>query len=150
MNEHEKWMNSENEDKNNFYELTWFFKNGTIHYRKVLEILEEEEPDEFWASLGGKGDYATTRDLPSRPLLQTRLFKLSNETGKFIVEEICNFVQEVFILTFIYIILSKFLIKLLYQITKLLWFILYIVHMLTWIMEMSEIKLIENIHIDTE
>lgn len=79
-----------------------------IHYRKVLEISEEEEPDEFWASLGGKGDYATTRDLPSRPLLQTRLFKLSNETGKFIIEEICNFIQEVFILNCIYIILISF------------------------------------------
>lgn len=62
--------------------------------REVIEITEGEEPDEFWASLGGKGDYASTRDLSSRPLLQPRLFKLSNETGKFIVEEICNFIQE--------------------------------------------------------
>ena len=62
--------------------------------REIVEIAEGEEPDEFWAGLGGKGDYGTTRELASRPLLEPRLFKLSNETGKFIVEEICNFIQE--------------------------------------------------------
>lgn len=62
--------------------------------REIIEVKEEEEPDEFWESIGGKGDYEKAHDLPNRPLLESRLFKCSSDTGKFIVEEICNFIQE--------------------------------------------------------
>lgn len=62
--------------------------------REVIEVKEEEEPDEFWESIGGKGDYEKTRDLPNKPLLESRLFKCSSDSGKFTVDEICNFIQE--------------------------------------------------------
>ncbi|GFX69527.1 gelsolin, cytoplasmic [Trichonephila clavipes] len=62
--------------------------------REVIEIKEEEEPEEFWSALGGKTEYPKSRELPSRPFLQPRLFKVSDQSGKVKMEEICNFTQE--------------------------------------------------------
>ncbi|XP_076311001.1 gelsolin, cytoplasmic-like isoform X1 [Tachypleus tridentatus] len=62
--------------------------------REIVEIGEEEEPDEFWNSIGGKNEYQKSRGLPSTPLLEPRLFKCSEVHGRFRVEEMCNFTQE--------------------------------------------------------
>ncbi|KAG8192852.1 hypothetical protein JTE90_014629 [Oedothorax gibbosus] len=61
---------------------------------EVLEIKEGEEPEEFWSALGGKEDYPRTRQLPLRPTLVPRLFKISDQSGRVVMDEICNFVQE--------------------------------------------------------
>ncbi|XP_055933755.1 gelsolin, cytoplasmic-like isoform X1 [Argiope bruennichi] len=62
--------------------------------REVIEIKEGDEPGEFWDALGGKTEYPKSKDLPSRPFLQPRLFRISDQTGKVKMEEICNFTQE--------------------------------------------------------
>ena len=58
--------------------------------------MEGEEPDEFWAALGGKTEYASSKwlaeVLPSNP---PRLFQCSNASGKIKVEEIFDFSQDV-------------------------------------------------------
>ncbi len=59
-------------------------------------MTEGSEPEEFWAALGGKGEYASNKwlaqELPNYP---PRLFQCSNATGKFTVEEIFDFAQDV-------------------------------------------------------
>lgn len=62
--------------------------------RNIVEVQEEQEPEEFWKSIGGKSEYQKSRELPDKPLLESRLFKCSIEHEKFKVEEICNFTQE--------------------------------------------------------
>ncbi|XP_040208198.1 adseverin-like [Rana temporaria] len=62
----------------------------------TTKVLEGQEPDAFWKSLGGKKDYQTS------PLLETqlddhppKLFGCSNKTGRFLVEEVPGeFTQE--------------------------------------------------------
>lgn len=61
--------------------------------RDPIVINEGEEPEEFWAALGGKGDYQKGFDMPDNPLLPPRLFHCSNATGKFRVEEVMRFRQ---------------------------------------------------------
>ena len=55
---------------------------------------EGEEPDEFWAALGGKGPYTT--DNPMAPLLKPHLFHciVYTGSGRMPVEEIKSFKQE--------------------------------------------------------
>lgn len=58
-------------------------------------INENEETDDFWRALNGKGDYDNEVDQPGAPILEPRLFHctlLSNE--KMRVEEIADFTQE--------------------------------------------------------
>jgi len=61
--------------------------------RPVTQITEGNEPDDFWASIGGKGPYMefAPGDEPPRA---ARLFEASTRTGAFTVEEIAQFVQE--------------------------------------------------------
>jgi len=61
--------------------------------RTVTEIDEGKEPAEFWAPLGGKGEYSSTKELQvgSR---EPRLFQGTNVTGKFVLEELYDFVQD--------------------------------------------------------
>ncbi|XP_067673342.1 advillin-like [Haliotis asinina] len=63
--------------------------------RSAVEIPEEDEPLEFWDTLGGKEAYATGKRLQtSGNDMPPRLFQCSNASGRFLVEEIVNFSQE--------------------------------------------------------
>ena len=70
--------------------------NAVSPGREVVKLSENNEPEEFWAAIGGKSEYASNKwlaqELPSYP---PRLFQGSNATGKFNVEEIFDFAQEV-------------------------------------------------------
>jgi hypothetical protein len=61
--------------------------------RELVQVEEESEPEEFWAALGGKADYAQLPagvPVPADP----RLFQCTDRFGAFTVEEIANFTQE--------------------------------------------------------
>ncbi|XP_030585078.1 advillin isoform X2 [Archocentrus centrarchus] len=58
-------------------------------------VAEGQEPIEFWALLGGKAPYASDKRLQQVVLdHQPRLFECSNKTGRFIVTEVTQFIQE--------------------------------------------------------
>ncbi|PSN34433.1 Gelsolin, partial [Blattella germanica] len=64
--------------------------------REAVVVNEGEEPSEFWSALGGQGEYNKGFDGQSTPLLVPRLFHCHvSPTGKFRVEEITHFKQEV-------------------------------------------------------
>ncbi|XP_015272840.1 PREDICTED: advillin [Gekko japonicus] len=58
-------------------------------------VAEGQEPAAFWELLGGKAPYASGKRLhqvvPDHP---PRLFECSNKTGRFIVTEITDFIQD--------------------------------------------------------
>lgn len=61
--------------------------------RAVEAVAEGAEPEEFWAALGGRGEYAERA--PGEPAPRdARLFQASNATGAFSVDEVVNFEQE--------------------------------------------------------
>ncbi|XP_032387216.1 scinderin like b isoform X2 [Etheostoma spectabile] len=51
------------------------------------QVSEGKEPGDFWAALGGKKEYQTSKSLQS-VLNPPRLFGCSNKTGRLIVEEV--------------------------------------------------------------
>uniref|UniRef100_A0A3Q4BNU7 Gelsolin-like domain-containing protein n=1 Tax=Mola mola TaxID=94237 RepID=A0A3Q4BNU7_MOLML len=53
----------------------------------ITEVEETKEPDNFWAALGGKGEYQTSQTL-QKTIKPPRLFACSNKTGKLIAEEV--------------------------------------------------------------
>lgn len=58
-------------------------------------VAEGQESVEFWNLLGGKGPYSSEKRL--QQLVsdhQPRLFECSNKTGKFIVTEVTQFIQD--------------------------------------------------------
>ncbi|XP_070814876.1 advillin [Chaetodon trifascialis] len=58
-------------------------------------VAEGQEPIEFWELLGGKAPYASDRRLQQTVLdHQPRLFECSNKTGRFIVTEVTQFMQD--------------------------------------------------------
>jgi len=59
----------------------------------VMEVEEGEEPELFWAALGGKGPYSNAAELQS-DVREPRLFHCSNASGVFDVEEMFNWSQE--------------------------------------------------------
>lgn len=64
--------------------------------REPQKIIEGEETQEFWDSLGGKAEYGSGRWLEKIiPLHPARLFQCSNASGHFKVEEIFDFAQQV-------------------------------------------------------
>ena len=64
--------------------------------REPVKITEGSEPAEFWGALGGKTEYASGKWLEEViPTVPARLFQCSNASGRFTVEEIFDFAQEV-------------------------------------------------------
>jgi advillin len=61
--------------------------------RELATATEGSEPEEFWAAIGGKGEYPKLREGEPAPA-DPRLFQASTMTGCFSVEEIFNFTQE--------------------------------------------------------
>jgi len=61
--------------------------------RSVQQIDEDAEPAEFWAALGGKGEYSRTKEL-EEGVREARLFNCSTVVGSFKVTEIFNFTQD--------------------------------------------------------
>ena len=57
-------------------------------------FAEGEETDEFWAALGGKGEYASLKEMGVSPGFDPRLFHCSNSQGYFHMKEIYDFGQE--------------------------------------------------------
>eukprot|EP00735_Rhodelphis_limneticus_P008799 TRINITY_DN2282_c0_g2::TRINITY_DN2282_c0_g2_i1::g.6851::m.6851 TRINITY_DN2282_c0_g2::TRINITY_DN2282_c0_g2_i1::g.6851 ORF type:complete len:838 (-),score=368.98,sp/O75366/AVIL_HUMAN/40.36/0.0,Gelsolin/PF00626.17/1.1e-17,Gelsolin/PF00626.17/3.6e-16,Gelsolin/PF00626.17/2.5e-10,Gelsolin/PF00626.17/4.5e-18,Gelsolin/PF00626.17/2.1e-09,Gelsolin/PF00626.17/3.1e-09,VHP/PF02209.14/7.7e+03,VHP/PF02209.14/8.2e-14,Viral_helicase1/PF01443.13/0.15 TRINITY_DN2282_c0_g2_i1:57-2528(-) len=58
----------------------------------VHKVNEGEEPEAFWAALGGKKEYPSFGDKGQVPR-EPRLFQLSNATGNVEVDEVFNFAQ---------------------------------------------------------
>jgi hypothetical protein len=61
--------------------------------RKVVDVQEGKEPEAFWTAVGGKGEYATAKELGD-DMKQPRLFHCSANSGQFYAEEIFNYVQD--------------------------------------------------------
>jgi len=57
-------------------------------------ITEGQEPEEFWAAIGGKAPYADVKEPVSEEYHEPRLFQCSNNRGYFYVEEIFDYDQE--------------------------------------------------------
>uniref|UniRef100_A0A4W4G696 Scinderin n=1 Tax=Electrophorus electricus TaxID=8005 RepID=A0A4W4G696_ELEEL len=56
---------------------------------KTQHIMEGQEPELFWDTLGGKTEYQTSERLESKSITHPpRLFACSNKTGRFIIEEV--------------------------------------------------------------
>jgi hypothetical protein len=66
--------------------------NGTGG-REMVSVTEGSEPEGFWDTLGGKGEYASAspgESLPKEP----RLFRCTDSLGTFQVEECVSFTQS--------------------------------------------------------
>jgi len=61
--------------------------------RKLLIIDETAEPEAFWRAIGGKAEYATSKEL-EEGAREPRLFHGSNVHGHFKIEEVFNYTQE--------------------------------------------------------
>jgi len=61
--------------------------------RKVVNVAEGSEPDDFWEALGGKAEYASAKESVEGQR-DPRLFQCSNVTGSFKLTEVFNFVQD--------------------------------------------------------
>jgi hypothetical protein len=69
---------------------TW----GTEAAREIVVLAEgEDEPDAFWAPLGGKGEYGSSPALQDQPR-EPRLSEVSNITGAVAVNEVFSFSQD--------------------------------------------------------
>ena len=64
--------------------------------RDPVKVMEGNEPQEFWDALGGKTEYGSGKWLQQVvPTYPPRLFQCSNASGRFNVEEIFDFAQDV-------------------------------------------------------
>ncbi|KAL2085121.1 hypothetical protein ACEWY4_018441 [Coilia grayii] len=58
-------------------------------------VMEGQEPAPFWVALGGKAPYASDKRFErEEPVHSPRLFECSNQTGRFVMTEVQDFVQE--------------------------------------------------------
>lgn len=61
--------------------------------RNLVEVTEGSEPDEFWAAIGGKGEYPQFKEVEVE--VEPRLFQgTTSKKGYFTVEEIFDFTQD--------------------------------------------------------
>ena len=61
-----------------------------------IRVMEGHEPRGFWEALGGKTEYGSSKWLQEVvPTYPPRLFQCSNASGRFTVEEIFDFAQDV-------------------------------------------------------
>ncbi|CAB1453805.1 unnamed protein product [Pleuronectes platessa] len=79
--------------------MLWVGKGGTTEEMEaakyvasllggtVTQVEETKEPDDFWAALGGKKEYQSSKTLQN-PMRAPRLFGCSNKTGRLIAEEV--------------------------------------------------------------
>jgi len=68
-----------------------------LHLTKMTEIdgiTEGQEPQEFWAALGGRTEYFSTVKAQEDLIMEPRLFECSNATGTFQADEVFNFTQD--------------------------------------------------------
>ncbi|XP_037091154.1 advillin-like [Pollicipes pollicipes] len=84
----------------------WCGKGATAEEREVaaavgqevsaacVTIVEGEEPDAFWSTLGGREEYATGPRLAEERAQPARLFQCSNASGAFRVTEVADFDQS--------------------------------------------------------
>ena len=64
--------------------------------REPVKLTEGSEPSAFWDALGGKKEYASGKWLEEiTPSYPPRLFQCSNASGRFKVEEMFDFAQDV-------------------------------------------------------
>ncbi|XP_020845808.1 advillin [Phascolarctos cinereus] len=92
QNEHYLWYGkgSSGDERAMAKELAGVLCNGTED-----TVAEGQEPAAFWDSLGGKVPYANDKRLQQEILdVQPRLFECSNKTGRFIITEITDFIQD--------------------------------------------------------
>jgi villin 1/advillin len=61
--------------------------------RKLVILEEGKEHEDFWNTLGGKGEYASEGFLYENAR-EARLFQCSNASGQFKIDEIFNFSQD--------------------------------------------------------
>lgn len=61
-----------------------------------VEVIQEgEEPEEFWTTIGGIGDYDKEIDRPGPPILDARLFHCYIDRSQYLrVVEVNNFEQD--------------------------------------------------------
>jgi hypothetical protein len=62
-------------------------------HRTITQCHEGSEDSNFWAALGGKGPYPTSKEMAAEPR-DPRLFHCSNMMGYFKITEIMDFQQE--------------------------------------------------------
>jgi len=60
----------------------------------VTTVQEEEESEDFWASVGGKAEYSRCKDLAMPPDFEPRLFQVSNTSGYMWMQELPAYQQE--------------------------------------------------------
>jgi len=68
----------------------------------VLQMEEEQEPEDFWKELGGKGEYQNSPELQAE-VREARLFHCSNASGRFEIEEIYNYDQDDLLMDDVYL-----------------------------------------------
>lgn len=77
-------------------ELANYIVKAVSPGREPEKVYEGKETQEFWDSLGGQTAYASGKMLEEQtPSHEPRLFQCSNASGRFFVEEIFDFSQEV-------------------------------------------------------
>ncbi|XP_055486658.1 villin-1-like [Leucoraja erinacea] len=68
---------------------------NAISKRYKENVYEGQEPSDFWAQLGGKGPYASSKRLQEEHCdVSPRLFECSNQTGRFVATEVTDFIQD--------------------------------------------------------